>query len=535
MPDQPSAARPFGLGFWFLIAGVPLVAVDVSIMDVLLPDIVRQLNISVADASLVDAITVTAAGALVVPVGKLADRFGAKHLLLAGLIILIGGSLTTGLATGLAVLIAGRIAQGAAFAMVLTTVIAMLNREYPQGPTRARAFALYFAVAVGALGLAPLVGALLGEYASWRWAFLANAPLAAFVALGNYRLTPKVPAVGSTRSFDALGSLLLIVALGLILFGVQQGSRYGWMKSRDGIELFGRAWTPELSPIPVLLGLGVALLIAFMLLERWRSKQQLDVVLNTRLFKVRSFVWGSLAIALAASASMGALLVVSLYAEYILDKAPIAAGLMVAPLGLAVFATGTIRARLARFSAKTIGMISVGVQLIAVVILIAAFSVKGFPLIIGAAMFILGVFMISGMSAITSLVLADIPAQLSGEAAGIQTSVRFLICGFAMVVITILLISVTAFQVQKLSLTGLSASDRTSLDAVERLTRPAIFRGLADPAEPAQHREVERYDETLRTIQQALDEGIRAAGIVAVLMLSTGFFAAARLPAQPPP
>jgi len=535
MPDQPSAARPFGLGFWFLIAGVPLVAVDVSIMDVLLPDIVRQLNISVADASLVDAITVTAAGALVVPVGKLADRFGAKHLLLAGLIILIGGSLTTGLATGLVVLIAGRIAQGAAFAMVLTTVIAMLNREYPQEPARARAFALYFAVAVGALGLAPLVGALLGEYASWRWAFLANAPLAAFVALGNYRLTPKVPAVGSTRSFDALGSLLLVVALGLILFGVQQGSRYGWVKSRDGIELFGRAWTPELSPIPVLLGLGVALLIAFMLLERWRSKQQLDVVLNTRLFKVRSFVWGSLAIALAASASMGALLVVSLYAEYILDKAPIAAGLMVAPLGLAVFATGTIRARLARFSAKTIGMISVGVQLIAVVILIAAFSVKGFPLIIGAAMFILGVFMISGMSAITSLVLADIPAQLSGEAAGIQTSVRFLICGFAMVVITILLISVTAFQVQKLSLTGLSASDRTSLDAVERLTRPAIFRGLADPAEPAQHREVERYDETLRTIQQALDEGIRAAGIVAVLMLSTGFFAAARLPAQPPP
>ena len=180
-------------------------------------------------------------------------------------------------------------------------------------------------------------------------------------------------------------------------------------------------------------------------------------------------------------------------------------------------------------------MISVAVQLIAVIILIAAFSAKGFPLIIGAAMFILGVFMISGMSAMTSLVLADIPAQLSGEAAGIQTSVRFLICGFAMVVITILLISVTAFQVQKLSLAGLSASDRTSLDAVERLTRPAVFRELADTAKPAQHREVERYNETLRAIQQALDEGIRAAGIVAVLMLSTGFVAAARLPVQPPP
>jgi len=534
MPDQNSATKRFGLGFWFLIAGVPLVAVDVSIMDVLLPDIVRQLNISVADASLVDAVTVTAAGALMVPVGKLADRYGARHLLLAGLIILIGGSLTTGLATGLGVLIAGRIAQGAAFAMVLTTVIAMLNRDYPQGASRARAFALYFAVAVGALGLAPLVGALLGEYASWRWAFLANAPLAAVVTVGNYRLTPKDPAIESRRSFDALGSLLLVVALGLILFGVQQGSRYGWMRSRDGIELFGRAWTPALSPTPVLLGLGVVLLIAFMLLERWRSKRQLDVVLNTRLFQVRSFVWGSLALALAASASMGALLVVSLYAEYILDKGPIAAGLMVAPLGLAVFVTGTVRARLARFSARTIGMISVGVQLIAVAILIAAFSVRGFPLVVGSAMFLLGVFMIAGMSAMTSLVLADVPAQLSGEAAGIQTSVRFLICGFAMVVITILLISVTAFQVQKLSLTGLSASDRTSLDAVERLTRPAVFRGPADTSKPAQDSEVERYNETLRSIQQALDEGIRAAAIVAVLMLSTGFVAAARLPVQSP-
>jgi MFS family permease len=150
MPEQPSTTSPFGLRFWVLIAGVPLVAVDISILDVLLPDIVRKLNISVADASLVDAVTVTVAGALTVPVGKLGDLFGAKYLLLVGLIVLVGGSLITGLATGLGMLIAGRIAQGVAFAMVLTMVIAILNHDYSQGPARARAFALYFALAVGA-------------------------------------------------------------------------------------------------------------------------------------------------------------------------------------------------------------------------------------------------------------------------------------------------------------------------------------------------------------------------------------------------
>ena len=91
-----------------------------------------------------------------------------------------------------------------------------------------------------------------------------------------------------------------------------------------------------------------------------------------------------------------------------------------------------------------------------------------------------------------------------------------------MVVMTILLISVTAFQVQKLSFSGLSTPDRETLDAVERLTRPAVSKELGDKASPAQLR-----------VRQALDEGIRAAAIVAALMLTIGLLAAARLPAQP--
>jgi len=524
---------PFGPRFWFLIAGVPLVTVDVSIMDVLLPDIIRQLNISVADASLVDAVFVTVAGALMVPVGKLGDLIGNKRVLLAGLFILIGGSLATGMATGLGMLMAGRIAQGGAFAMVLTMVIAMLNRDYPQGPPRARALALYFAVAIGGIGLAPLVGALIREYGSWRWVFLANAPLAALVAVGDDRLTPKDHTVRPARSFDTLGSVLLVVSMGLILFGVQQGSRYGWLLSREGIELFGRAWTPALSPIPLLLGLGLVLIIGFMLLERWRSNRQLDVVLDTRLFQVGGLVVGSLAIGLGNSASIGTLLVVSLYAEYILGSGEITAGLMAMPIGLAVLVTGFVSARLDRFSTKTVGMIGVAVQLIAVLILIGAFSVKGIPLVIAAAMFILGVSWIAGVSALTNLVLTEVPTHLSGEAVGFQTSARYLICGLAMVMMMTLLISITAFQAQKVSFVGLTASDRTVLDAVERLKRPVVPKALAEAASPAQRREIERYNETLRAIRQAMDDGIRAAGIVVVLMLAGGLVAVARLPAQP--
>ena len=80
---------------------------------------------------------------------------------------------------------------------------------------------------------------------------------------------------------------------------------------------------------------------------------------------------------------------------------------------------------------------------------------------------------------------------------------------------TTLLISVTAYGVRKLSFTGLTAADRPVLDAVERLQRPAAPRALADATDPAQLKEFERYNEDLSTMRGAIDEGSRAAGIVA--------------------
>ncbi|HSE87004.1 MAG TPA: hypothetical protein VLJ79_12335, partial [Candidatus Binatia bacterium] len=102
-----------------------------------------------------------------------------------------------------------------------------------------------------------------------------------------------------------------------------------------------------------------------------------------------------------------------------------------------------------------------------------------------------------------------------------------------MVVMTTLLMSVTAYGVQKVSLTGLTAADRAVLDAVERIQRPASPRVVAETTDPAQRKAFEQYNEALSTIRRALDEGIRAAGIIAALMVAIGIMAATRLPARP--
>ena len=217
MAGTQTTSGSLGAQFWFVAASCPLVAIDISVIDSLLPDIIRQLGISVADASLVDAITVTVAGALMVPAGKLGDLFGTKRVLLAGIVMAITGSLLTGLANGFGLLMAGRIAQGAAFAMILTMGLATLNREYPQQtPIRRQAFALYVSVAICSVGIAPAFGALLADYASWRWAFLVVPPAAVVVAIGILRVVPAAPERATTqRSFDAFGAVLLFAAVGL--------------------------------------------------------------------------------------------------------------------------------------------------------------------------------------------------------------------------------------------------------------------------------------------------------------------------------
>jgi MFS family permease len=536
MAGTQTTSGSLGAQFWFVVASCPLVAIDISVIDSLLPDIIKQLGISVADASLVDAITVTVAGALMVPAGKLGDLFGTKRVLLAGIVMAIIGSLLTGLANGFGLLMAGRIAQGAAFAMILTMGLATLNREYPQQTTiRRQAFALYVSVAICSVGIAPALGAVLADYASWRWAFLVVPPAAVVVAIGILRVVPAAPeGTTSQRSFDALGAVLLFVAVGLFLFAIQQGSRYGWWSAAQGISFLGRPWHLAPSPTPMLFAVSALLLGAFLLLERWRAHRQLDVVIDFRLFHIGSYVWGTLAVALSSSASIGALLMVSLYAEYVINAGPLVAGMIAMPLGFAVLVTGPLGERMARFPGRTTGLLGFAVQLVAVIVLVAASTPQSHPVVLAVAMFALGVAWVLSLSSLTSVILAAVPAQLAGGAVGVQTATRYLICGFSMVVMTTLMISVTAFQAQKISIIGLTPSDRITIDAVERLSRPADSRPLADTGGAAQHKEGERFDQELVKMRGDIDKGIRAAGLFTILLLVLSLLLGWRLPRETP-
>jgi hypothetical protein len=127
-----------------------------------------------------------------------------------------------------------------------------------------------------------------------------------------------------------------------------------------------------------------------------------------------------------------------------------------------------------------------------------------------------------------------VPAQLAGEAVGVQTAARYLICRFAMVVMTTLMISVTAFQAQKIGFVGLTGADRTTIDAVERLSRPVSSRPVADTGGAAQRAEGERFDQDLANVRGDIDKGVRAAGLFTILLLVLSLLLGWRLPREVP-
>jgi MFS family permease len=146
-------------GYTFLLLAVVLVIVDYTIADCVVPNLVRDLDLTVDDVGAAMTSYLAVAAAFTIPGGKLADRIGRRRLLLAGLTLYAAGSVLTGLAWSFWPLLAGRVLQGLSLASVLPSGLGLLNSMFPpQRPGRHRALGLW-ATAIGvAAGLGPLIG-----------------------------------------------------------------------------------------------------------------------------------------------------------------------------------------------------------------------------------------------------------------------------------------------------------------------------------------------------------------------------------------
>jgi EmrB/QacA subfamily drug resistance transporter len=299
-----------------------MVSLDLSVVNVGLPQIATGLGFSAVGLTWVIHAYALTFGGLLLLGGKAADRYGRKRVLLAGLALFGLASLAGGLAGQPGHLIAARAVQGVGAAALAPAALALLTTTFPSGRARIRAFGIWSATnaAGGALGV--LIGGVLTEYAGWRWVMFVNVPMAASAFVLAWRgITAGPPAARGGRP-DVLGAVLATGGMTLLVFGVVRTDRYSWT-----------------SPVTVTtLAVAVALLAAFLHVERTTAR---DPLIRLGLFANRSVSGANAYNLLVGAAMTSSFYFMSLYLQRVLGTGAALTGLMFVPFALGV-AVGSI-------------------------------------------------------------------------------------------------------------------------------------------------------------------------------------------------
>jgi len=304
--------------WWTLLAvcvATFMLLVDVTIVNVALPSIQRDLDASLTSLQwVVDAYALMLA-ALMLTAGSLADRLGRKRMFELGVLVFTAASLLCGLAPSSTSLNLARGLQGVGGAAMFATSLALIAQEF-RGREFGTAIAAWGSTVGAAVAVGPLVGGALTEGLGWEWIFFVNVPVGALaLTLAALRMNEfRDPEAGSV---DPGGLVTSSAALFLLVFGLLRGNAEGWSSGLILGSLCGAA----------------ALFVAFVAIERGQPRPMLDL----SLFRRPAFVGVSLGTVAIGAGMFAMFFYLSLYLQDILGYSPLKAGLRFLPLTLLVF------------------------------------------------------------------------------------------------------------------------------------------------------------------------------------------------------
>jgi EmrB/QacA subfamily drug resistance transporter len=303
--------------------GTFMLLVDVTIVNVALPDMVEDLHATFSGLQwVIDAYALTLA-ALLLGVGSLGDLVGRRRTYLAGLGLFAASSLACGVAPSSGALIAARGVQGIGAAAMFATTMTLLNATYG-GRDRGVAFGVWGAVSGAAAAAGPLAGGLLTEALSWRWIFFVNLPISIVaVVLTLAAISESRPSHGSRP--DVPGAAAFSLAAGAATAALVRVSDAGWAAG-SSLALYAVA---------------IVALAGFVAVERRSSHPMLDL----KLLRHAPFSGVLIAALLLSVAAFGTLAYASLWLQSVLGLSPIQGGLVLLPLPIASFTVSLLAGR----------------------------------------------------------------------------------------------------------------------------------------------------------------------------------------------
>lgn len=515
------SARRKWAGLIFISLGVAMIIVDSTIVNVAIPQIIKDLGITSTDAQWVQDVYTLVFAALLLVAGRVADRLGRRLVFLAGIVIFVTGSVLAASAGSGLTLIVSRVVQGVGGSMILPTSLSLLNAGF-RGRERGIAFAVWGSTIGGTAALGPLLGGWLTTSFSWRWAFVINVPIGVAVIAGLLLLVPESRSGEPERGNDILGAVLIATGLAGIVFALIEGRSDGWWARARPVGLLGVTMTTRLSPVPIAAAVGIASLVAFALAERRRNRLGKAVLLDFRLFSIPSFRNGNIAAAIVSLGEFGILFALPLWIENVLGLTAFDTGLLLLPLAVGSFAASGFGAQAgAARGALFVVRLGIALEIAGVLGLALVISVHTAPWELVIPLFVYGAGIGLATAQLTGVVLADVPVSQSGQGSGTQSTARQVGSALGIAILGTILFSVLGGQLRS-ELTGsrLPPPAQGAIIASVKDSAGASIGGLkARPATAAAARDAQRALSTATRWTAVSAAGFLSLGLAASLSL----------------
>lgn len=409
----------------FLALGVSMIILDATVVNVAIPTMVKDLGLTTSDAEWVNAAYSLTFASLLILAGRIADRAGRRLLFITGVVVFIVASVLVSMSDAAVPLIAARGLQGIGAAMILPSSLSVINAVFT-GKSRAVAFAVWGGTIGGMAALGPLVGGWLTTYASWHWAFLINVPIGIIVIIGVIATVPETKELGGPKGIDILGTVLVTLGLAGIVFALIEGQRYGWVSPTADFTIGGWVW--PMTSVSVVLVAGVLGLLAIALLiyvELHRLRQGKVVIINLRLFKIRSFGAGNVVALVVSLGEFGLLFALPLFLQATRGYNALETGVILLALAVGSFVASGLGAPLAqRFG--PVRVLQLGMALEAIGIIALGFTLS--TTVTGWAMapwlFLYGMGVGFATAQLTGVILSEVPVAESGQGSAVQSTSR---------------------------------------------------------------------------------------------------------------
>ena len=328
-----------------------MVVLDATIVNVALPSIQEDLDMSDADLQwVVNAYALTFGGFLLLG-GRAGDLMGRKRIFLVGVVVFTVASLLNGLAPSSEALIVFRGLQGLGAALIAPAALSIITTTFEEGAERTKAMGVWAAIAVGGAAVGLVLGGILTTAFSWPWIFYVNVRVGIAVFIASMRVVPESKDEHAHKSFDVAGAVTVTAGLLALVYGIVKAQEKGWVSLHTG----------------GFFGLAFVLLAAFIVIER----RSVEPLVRLGIFRVRTVRAANVVMFLVAAGLFAMFYFTTLYFQRVLGYSALEAGLAFLPFTAGVIiGAGLSQGLVRRLGAREVPLIGMPLAILGLLLFV---------------------------------------------------------------------------------------------------------------------------------------------------------------------